>query len=84
MKPKNPKGLDFLRHAISLQSIEGNIENVFDTTDKQLQSARSNNKEYTLVMPMFQITSNIPAEKYLRQVNILDMSTNNSNIIIFL
>ena len=79
--PETPKGLNFLGHTISIQNTEESLyENIFDTIDEQLLEARSKRDKYTIVMPMFQLASNIPAEKYLRQVKTLTMLEIPSNV----
>ena len=63
------RGLEFLKESLSNQvHATTSYKNIFDTIDAQIETARQNDVEYTVVMPTFKIASDINAEEYLREV----------------
>ena len=67
--PESLKGLEYLKESLTNQA-QGTTayENIFDTIDIQIEKARKEDAEYTVVMPTFKITSDIEAAEYLREV----------------
>jgi len=71
--PEKLKGLEYLKESLTNQ-VDGTTayKNIFDTIDIQIEKARKEDAEYTVVMPTFKITSDIEAAEYLREMGVID------------
>merc|ERR1719367_1908015 len=71
LMPKDPKKLDALRAQWQLKKDDPNFENIFDIATRELEkSKRNSGKDYIVTIPKFNIDSNIPAGKYLKQLGV--------------
>jgi len=72
--PETSKGLNFLKESLSHQNAAStnSYEDIFDIIENQIELGRSKNEEYTIVMPQFNISSDLQAEDYLRQMGVND------------
>ena len=70
LMPKDPKKLDFLRAQWLEKKDDPDFENIYDLATRELEeSKRNSGKDYIVTIPKFNINSNIPAGKYLKQVS---------------
>jgi len=71
LMPNDPQKLDFLSAQWNEKKDDPFLENIFDLATRELEeSKRNSGRDYIVTIPKFNIDSNIPAGKYLKQLGV--------------